>query len=276
MKLGISTLGHVIDLALKGNFKDLKELQFKASVECLNFAEQSGIEFVELVIDLPEVFDNENRQEFIKNVNSYSLKKQIHGPYVDLSLCSYNNHIREASIESCKETAKICYQIDVETMTIHPGYANFMLGSIREINKEQLKRSIHTLLDSINHNKLKICLENMPQDAYIMTDTNNIEEIFKVINRNDLFITYDTSHFYTCDGDLRLLWAKFHSIIKNVHIVDNFTKISDTHPTLGTGKIDFKEIIDVMKNYNYNGPLIIELSSVKSLNQSINFINKFL
>ena len=71
------------------------------------------------------------------------------------------------------------------------------------------------------------------------------------------------------------LWSKFHNSIKNVHIVDNFSKITDTHPPLGTGKIDFKEIFDVIKKYNYKGPLIIELSDA-SLNQSINFINKFL
>ncbi len=276
MKLGISALGHIIDLALTRKIKDLKELQLKASVACLNFAEDQGIEYVELVIDPPEVFDNESEQEFIELVNSYNLKKQIHGPYVDLSLCSFNNHISEASIESYKATAKICYQIDARIMTIHPGYANFLLSSIREFNKKQLIHAIHALLDSINNQKLKICLENMPQDAYIMTDNNNIEEIFEIIDRDDLFITYDTSHFYTCDGDVKHLWEKFHRIIRNVHIVENFSKKSDTHPPLGTGKINFKDIFDVIKGWNYDGPLIIELSSATSLNQSINFINKFL
>ena len=75
---------------------------------------------------------------------------------------------------------------------------------------------------------------------------------------------------------MKKLWAKFHDIIKNIHIVENFSKNSDTHPPLGTGKIDFKEIFDVIKKYNYKGPIIIELSSANSLNQSINFIKKFL
>ena len=200
----------------------------------------------------------------------------MHGPYVDLSLCSYNNNISGASIESCIEAAEICYQIAAKIMTIHPGYANPIISSIREFNKKQLTRAIHELLELINNQKLKICLENMPNDAYIMTNNQNIEETIETINHDDLYITYDTSHFYTCDGDVKKLWAKFHNIIKNVHIVENFTKISDTHPPLGTGKIDFKEIFDVIKSYDYRGPLIIELSSAKSLNQSINFINKFL
>jgi len=276
MELGISSLGHINDLALSGKFKNLKHMQIKATEHCLNFAEEYGIKIVELVIDPPEVFNNEYQEEMINQINSYSLKKQVHGPYIDLNLCSCNDRISMASIESNIETIKICHQIDAKIMTIHPGLANYTLNSIRELNKKQLKKSIHKLLDFSSKQQLLICMENMPQNAYIMTDNRSINEVFDSIGREDLFLTYDTSHFYTCNGNVKKLWAKFHDIIKNIHIVENFSKNSDTHPPLGTGKIDFKEIFEVITNYNYKGPIIIELSSANSLNQSINFIKKFL
>jgi sugar phosphate isomerase/epimerase len=109
-----------------------------------------------------------------------------------------------------------------------------------------------------------------------MLDENDIKTTLAKINRNDLYITYDTSHFYTCDGNVENLWEYFDKLIKNVHLVDNFSKDSDTHPPLGTGKVNFHEIFDVMDNHNYQGPIIIELSTTKDLTQSINFINKFL
>ncbi|MEE9377973.1 MAG: sugar phosphate isomerase/epimerase [Candidatus Lokiarchaeia archaeon] len=276
MELGISSLGHIIEMGLNGKFKNLFELQLKASEKCLNFAEQNGIKIIELVLEPPEVFNDEHRQKFIDLVNLYSLKKQIHSPFVDVNLCSNNYHISNASIESYSETVNICNDIGVKMMTIHPGIANFLLPSIREFNKRHLKHAIFRLLNYAMNENLMICLENMPQNTNIMTDNKNIEEVFSIIGREDLFFTYDTSHFYTCDGDVEQLWLKFHNSIKNVHIVDNFSKTTDTHPPLGTGKIDFKEIFDVIKKYNYKGPLIIELSDAKSLNQSINFINKFL
>ena len=68
-------------------------------------------------------------------------------------------------------------------MTIHPGLANFLIPSIREINKKQLQRSIETLLDSLPSNELMICLENMPQKTYIMLDELNIEEIISLMVR---------------------------------------------------------------------------------------------
>ncbi|MFW9783048.1 MAG: sugar phosphate isomerase/epimerase family protein, partial [Candidatus Heimdallarchaeota archaeon] len=98
---------------------------------------------------------------------------------------------------------------------------------------------------------------------------------FLKINRTDLYLTYDTSHFYTCDGNVEVLWDKFHKIIKNVHIVDNFSKDSDTHPPIGTGQVNFNEIFEVINRYNYNGPFIIELSSTKELISSIEYVKTF-
>ncbi|MFX0002721.1 MAG: sugar phosphate isomerase/epimerase family protein [Promethearchaeota archaeon] len=276
MELGISNLGHIIDIARTAQFKDAIDLQFKATEQCLNFAEENRIKIVELVAEPPNVLSDEYKQNYINLINTYSIKKQVHAPYIDLSLCSYNSRIFKASIESYIEAINFCYQIDARIITIHPGLANFMLDSIREQNKEQLKSAIHILLDYTNKQKVQVCLENMPQDYHIMTDNFNINEVYGFIGRNDLFFTFDTSHFYTCDGNVDNLWAKFHHIIKNVHIVDNFSKNSDTHPPIGSGKIDFNEIFKVFKNYSYMGPIIIELSSEKSLNQSINYIKKFL
>ncbi|MFW9988754.1 MAG: sugar phosphate isomerase/epimerase family protein [Candidatus Odinarchaeota archaeon] len=276
MQLGISTLGHISEMGLNGKYKNLFELHLKASEECLNFAEQSGINVIELIIESPVIANRENKQKFIDLVNSYSLEKQVHGPFIDMNLCSLNKYISKASIESYLEAIKLCDKINSNMITIHPGSADFIVPLIREFNKAQLKSAIHKLFATKINENLMICLENMPQNYHIMTNNKNIEEVLQIIDHKNLFLTYDTSHFYTCDGDVQHFWSTFHNIIKNIHIVDNYSKKTDTHPPLGTGKVDFKEIFKVISQYNYSGSLIVELSSVKSLKQSINFINKFL
>ena len=276
MELGISSLGYIIEYGLSNNYENLVDLVLKASEDCLIFAEKNNIETVELVLDPPEVIKEEYKHKFISLVNSFSLKKQIHGPFIDVNLCTHNDIISNASVESYLKTVKICREIGVNLLTIHPGLANFLINSIREHNKNQLAHSIHKLLNSMNSPDVMICLENMPKNCHIMLDENDIKNTFSTINRNDLYMTYDTSHFYTCDGDINILWDYFNKIIKNVHLVDNFSKDTDTHPPLGTGKVNFHEIFEVMRSYDYKGPIIIELSTAKDLPQSINFINKFL
>ena len=56
-----------------------------------------------------------------------------------------------------------------------------------------------------------------------------------------------------------------------VYYIFESTQILRSNP-----QIEVPEIIEVMKNYNYQGPIIIELSTAKDLDQSINFIYKFL
>ena len=91
-----------------------------------------------------------------------------------------------------------------------------------------------------------------------------------------MFLTWDTSHSWTCDVDNELLWKKFNRIIKNIHLVDNNCKDTDLHPALGSGKVDFKKIMSIVQSYNYDGALIVELSSAKDLPQSLNFIKKYI
>ena len=242
MEIGVSSLGHIIEYGLSNNYESLLDLIIKSSEDCLNFAEENDIKTVELVLDPPEVLKPENQKKFIDLVNAYSLKKQIHGPFIDVNLCTHNNAISNASVETYTKTAEICKKLGVNLITIHPGLANFLIDSIRDHNKLQLANSIHKLLNSTSNLKVDICLENMTQNCHIMTDENDIEKTFLKINQKNLYLTYDTSHFFTCDGNVKNLWDKFHKKIKNVHIVDNNSKKSDTHPPLGTGKVNFDEI----------------------------------
>ncbi|MFX1356009.1 MAG: sugar phosphate isomerase/epimerase family protein [Promethearchaeota archaeon] len=276
MQLGISSLGFIIEKGLSNKFSNIFDLLFSSTEACLLYAEQNSIKLVELVIDPSDILGDKKKHRFIELINSFSLDKQVHGPFVDVNLCSHNTIISEASIKSYIKTAHFCEEIKVKMMTIHPGLANYLIDAIRNYNKLQLKKAVNKLLDITSSMDIILCLENMPKNTYIMLDEKNIEEIFNIINHEKLFLTYDTSHFYTNRGNVKLLWEKFHNKIKNVHLVENFTRISDTHPPLGTGKIKFNEIFEIIRGFNYRGPMIIELSSAKALEKSINFIKKFL
>ena len=276
MQLGISSLGFIIENGLSNKFNNIFDLLFSSTESCLYYAEQNNIKLIELVIDPSDILRDENKYRFVELINSFSLLKQVHGPFIDVNLCSHNSFITEASIRSYIDTALFCGEIHANMMTIHPGLSNYLIETIREYNKQQLKRAVNKLLEFTSSMELTVCLENMPKNTNIMLDENNIEEIFKIIDNKKLFLTYDTSHFYTNRGNVKLLWEIFHHKIKNVHLVENFTRVSDTHPPLGTGKINFKKIFEIIRGFNYTGPLIIELSSAKDLGKSLDFINKFL
>jgi len=277
MELGISSLGFIVDLGLLGEFKNLFNLLFDATESCFKFAEENDIKICEIVLDPPEILTIEKKQEFIDLCNSFSnIKKQVHGPFLDLCLCSHNEFISKASVESYVESAKLCEELDARILTIHPGLANSLVKSFHRYNKQRLLEAINEFLDLVENMDVMICLENMPKMVNIFLKTPEIKEFFANLNRDDIFMTWDTSHSWTCDVDIEIFWKKFNKIIKNIHLVDNYDKEKDNHPALGAGKVNFNEIFKIVNEYNYNGALIVELSSAKDLPQSIEFIQKFL
>jgi sugar phosphate isomerase/epimerase len=180
-------------------------------------------------------------------------------------------------MNSYVESAKICDQIGAEILVIHPGSV-FGGKFFRAISNEILLERVKNLLDIVaqKYPNVKVCIENMPKVTNYFLGVEEIALFLDELNREDIFMTWDTSHSWTCDVNLKALWEKFHKIIKNIHLVDNKNKESDKHPALGTASVNFREVFDLIKQYNYNDALIIEISSAKDLTESIAFVKKLL
>jgi sugar phosphate isomerase/epimerase len=274
--LGLSSLSHLVDFSLTGKYHKLIDLLIDSSKACLEFSEENAFKICEIILDPPDIFTTENEKRFVDLCDSFSIEKQIHGPFIDVSMCSTNDKISRASVDSYVETVRICEKIGGKLVTIHPGAGNPVLSSIGTYNKKQLIRAVNELLNATANLDVGICIENMPKLTNMLLNERELEDFFSELNRDGLYLTYDTSHLWTNDGDIKILWNKFHTRIRNVHLVENFNKDSDTHPELGTGKIDFQYIFNVMRNYEYDGPMIIEVMNTKSLSRSIEYIGKTL
>jgi len=275
IELGISSLGHVNDYKYSGNFTDSFDLLYKSAENCLKFSEENDIRVCEILIEAPEILSNEHKLKFVDMCSNFSIKKQIHAPYVDINPASYNLWIRKASVDCYIECAKVCKAIGGNCFTIHPGSAKYVTEKIKSVFQEKMLLSVNEILDAIKDLKLLTCIENMQKKTGILLDFDEIDMFFTKINREDIFLTWDTSHYWTCNADFPQLWEKYHEIIKNIHIVDNTEKKSDVHPALGAGKIDFQQVFDLAQKYEYSGSMIMEIGSAKNIPKSLEFINKF-
>jgi sugar phosphate isomerase/epimerase len=275
MNLGLSSLGHLNDRKIDKKYDKKIDLLIDATKACLEFCEENDVNICEILFDPPDITSLENQLKFIDMCSNFSIKKQLHGPYIDTNLSSHNHWSAKAAIETYTEAAKISRAIGSRIYTIHPGSSKFMFNENKVFVMDQLVSSTTSLLDAIADLRLTTCIENMQKKTGILLDLGEITSFFTKINREDIFFTWDTSHSWTCDINIQELWEKWHSVIKNIHIVDNTIKTSDIHPALGTGKINFKEIIELLDSYNYTGSLIIELGTATDSIKSIEYINKF-
>lgn len=277
MKLGISSFGHLVDKALRGKYKSTNELLMTSTEACLKFAEKNNVKYVEIMLEPPDVYTSEKKNKFIELCNSYpSITKQMHATLTDVSMCSFNINISRASVKSFIEAAEICEEIGAKVLTVHPGNGHYLINSIREYNRKQLIKAVNELLDATTNLDVAICIENMTKETYMLGDENEIEEFLTNLNRDDVFLTFDTAHAWECKLNFESYWEKFHGYVRNIHLADITGEEKDLHPPLGTGKMDFQKFLNLVKKYNYNGLMIIEIVTGRALRQSIEFINKLL
>ena len=62
MNLGISSLGHLVDKALRGKFKSMFELLITSTEACFKFAEKYNIKNVEIILDPPDIYTKEKKK----------------------------------------------------------------------------------------------------------------------------------------------------------------------------------------------------------------------
>ena len=118
MELGFSSLGHVFNSIRSNKFHNLFEILLEGTKTALEFGEKNKIGVCEVVLEPPEIFSRENQNRFIDMCNSYSIKKQVHGPLIDVQMCSYNDLISNATMESYLESAKISDKINSDILVI--------------------------------------------------------------------------------------------------------------------------------------------------------------
>lgn len=274
LKLGISSLALILDFIGRRKSRNFFDIFLDSIDTCLELAENEGVTVCELVIDFPILSSKGNKRKLIEICESYSLEKQIHGPFIDVNLCTHNDKISQASVDNYIESAFISEEIGAKILTIHPGIANTFINSINSYNMKRLVEAVEKILNVVKDLEVKVCIENMPKSCNILLKTEDFNEFFSLLNRDALSLTYDTSHHWTNVDDPTFFWQSFHNKIKNVHLVDNNKKDRDPHIALGNGKIDFDKLLSLIKTYKYEGPLIIELNSKKALINGIEFISQ--
>ena len=276
MKLGISSLSHIITTSWHFQGKNLHKLLIEATRTCLEFSEVHQLDVCELVIDPDTTLELEKKNEFIEVCKEFALPKQIHAALIDVSLCSNNPKISEGTLDTFKNNVDIANALGARTITIHPGVANIPIPVLKGNNYSTLLHQLKELLAYSKGMGVKICLENMDPKAGLCRNDQELLTLYQDIGDPDLWFTYDTSHLWMNSCEYSQFIDTLHPYIGNVHLADNADKKFDQHPCIGMGNVPFPEILNILRTHNYSNSLVIELMDVKGLKKSIDYIRKIL
>jgi len=70
-------------------------------------------------------------------------------------------------------------------------------------------------------------------------------------------------HANLCPGpvDMEKMIRRFYDRLTHVHISDNKGGYGDLHIPLGTGNLDWKKGVKLLKDFGYNGTITLEIFS---------------
>jgi len=193
---------------------------------------------------------------------SYKVKYSIHAPIADVNIAALSERMREASTLELMAAMEQALELDVKTITIHPGIYSMVVHGQEQKSIERAKRSIRTLDRVIGEFGIGIAIENMPSFKFMLGQT--AEQLNELIEGTEMGVCFDIGHANTT-GQIDQMIDLFKDRIVNVHIHDNHGQ-QDEHLTIGEGNINFPPVLKRLSNYK--GNYIIESKSLESAAES--------
>ena len=203
-------------------------------------------------------------------MENYDMTFSLHAPFCDINIASLNERIRESSVMEIINMVEYAANMNMRTVTFHPGLYSMAVPDMQERSVMNAKRSLR-MLDRISEEYgVTMALENMPSMPFMLGHT--AEEMSFLIDGTNLPICFDVGHANT-GGEIDKIIDALGDRIVNVHIHDN-DGTADKHMTIGDGNIDFEACIK--KLGRYMGNYIIESRSLESAVESLDRISPLL
>ena len=164
-----------------------------------------------------------------------------------------NPEVCKIAVEDQKRLIRKGAAIGIKNFILHPSSAKVPEGKRREWI-ETCKRSLIELSEYARELGAVIAVENMTHDCL----GNTISEFEELVSHHPtLRVCFDTNHLlYESPVDFI---KRFKDRIVTLHVSDCNLEI-EQHSLPGEGKIDFQTIITALREIDYRGPWLYEVS----------------
>jgi sugar phosphate isomerase/epimerase len=239
---------------------------------------------VEILMDVycehPETLSRDNIIELREIAKRKKVQYSAHLPYKYIDLASLNERVRSASVQSILETIEKADEIGIDKLVLHPVGAEvkpldtFWYPATQEVKLliihdmlAQLRISLKQILNKVSARRL--CLENLPSIDF--------SHFLPLIEEFNLNVCVDVGHCVLRDIDPVIFIREHADRIGVVHLHDvvdyrDNPKIGQflDHEPVGTGIVDVQGILQVCREINFNGPIVLEhLEEAKARNSAI-------
>lgn len=165
--------------------------------------------------------------------------------------------MRQDAVEYLKVCMDMAKEMGADFTLISAGHGGY--NTPYEVMWERLIKTVKELVAHAEKLDHKLIVETMtPYETNIMRSVSEYERLFKEIDSPCLVGMCDTVAPFSQGESIMSYFKRIGDKLYHVHLVDGVTD-SDTHIVPGEGQIPFPELIQELKEVNYQGTATIEL-----------------
>ena len=185
----------------------------------------------------------------------------FHAPFADrIDISSPDHALRTASVRELIAACDAAVTLRAKYVVLHPGPER-----VGRPPPEEWYQRMRCAADSLNevaahcrHSGLVLLLENMLPHL-MFGHVSDMMFLLGAIRETNVGTCLDTGHAFL-SKDLRTVVHKLSGHLRMLHVNDNLGD-NDSHLPPGEGAIDWISLIRQLRQWNFHGPLILELAS---------------
>lgn len=205
--------------------------------------------------------DPEEVQRAAAKMKEYGLQPfSFHAPFAaDLDITAPEPERRQASFAEMALAVRAAALLEAKHFVIHPGPE--LVGPIPGAEHQQRLQNCADILERLarlcTEKGIKMVLENM-LPFLLLGRTTDLQWLMDALQPYDPGFCLDTGHGHLA-GRLPEITAMFPKQLKMLHAADNWGK-TDEHLPPGQGGIDWLGLFANLRELDFQGGLILELS----------------
>lgn len=234
----------------------------KDKEEIIEILKKENIKKLEFFI---EPLDEDYTEKMLYVLENYRFDSiSFHGPFRKCNLAVLTDESWQDTLKSYEESFKMVVKYSPKFMVLH---SNEWIpnNEITSLLKEKILEKINKLVILGRKYNVDVVIENVGIKNNMVYSQEEYEEI---ILKNNYKSLIDIGHAFVNSWDIELLIKKLKNNILGYHFHNNDGNF-DQHQPISKGKINYFEILNLVKSYTPDAVIVLEYDFSEDINEVI-------
>ena len=238
--------------------------------DAINLIPKMGSKRIEIVDAGAHALSRSRVDALIELKEAHGLEYSVHASYTDVNLSADETSVREAILRRHERSISWTAELGGEVTVFHPGNSTALEwtypGTAWKLNLESARRLVRHAEDC----GVRAMIENVPEPfPYMMKSLEHFDRFFEEVGMK-VEIVLDVAHAHLRGEALKFI-KRHGDRIGHVHVSDNQGE-KDDHLKIGSGSIDWEEVMEALRESHFDGWVTIE--SYDGIEESIELLSR--